>query len=341
MKRLILLLSIALLVGNTMACNSERTPEKRGPGEGFAWQSEGAPSQSLTPAEPPPQGAPAPQAAPPTALTAAPQAAPAPAVDKPIEVTPAQKKLVFQDDFDRKDFGPDWKVQGGDWQLKDNTVHSTKALNKCLWLTKQLPDDIVIELEAWSMAPRGDLKFTAFADGNEHETGYTFIMGGWFNTISVIARMDEHGADRKERHHKGSVVPGKHYKFELRRVGGRLDWYVDGQLYMTYEDKAPLRGPGHQHFAFCNWEVPLFFDNLRIYAIEGAKAPSPAAAAPAAPAGPMKLPTRMSPSPTGTTTSLPSGLKLLPAQPGNLPTAPLKLRLPPRTLPIPTPSPAQ
>jgi hypothetical protein len=29
-------------------------------------------------------------------------------------------------------------------------------------------------------------------------------------------------------------------------------------------DPQPLGGPGHDHFAFNNWSVPLTFDNLRI-----------------------------------------------------------------------------
>jgi hypothetical protein len=32
-------------------------------------------------------------------------------------------------------------------------------------------------------------------------------------------------------------------------------------------DDAPLRGAGHDHFAFNNWEAPVFFDNLRITAL--------------------------------------------------------------------------
>ena len=29
-------------------------------------------------------------------------------------------------------------------------------------------------------------------------------------------------------------------------------------------DPKPLEGPGHDHFAFNNWQAELFFDNLRI-----------------------------------------------------------------------------
>lgn len=151
--------------------------------------------------------------------------------------------------------------------LRDGAVHSPRARNKCLWLNKPIPADTLLSLEAWSRSTRGDIKFTVFGDGVEHETGYTLIMGGWFNQISIIARMDEHGRDRKERRDPRAVTPGRKYRFEMRRLGGRIEWYVDGRLYLTYDDAAPLRGPGHDRFAFCNWESPLYFDNLKVYAL--------------------------------------------------------------------------
>ena len=293
---------LAVLLVAVAACNSERMPEKRGPGEGFAWPTESAPATSLSPSEPPspstspvqpPSSPAAPTPAPATTPAALPT--PAPATDlhlgRPIELTAAQKKLVFQDDFNRAQLGPDYKFQGGDWQIKDDAVHSTKALNKCLWLQKPLPADAVVELEAASMSPRGDVKFTVFADGAEHETGYTLILGGWFNTISVIARSDEHGADRKERQHKGAVTPGRRHKFEMRRIGGRIDWFVDGAAYLSYDDPKPFRGAGHDRFAFCNWESPVFFDNLRVYEITAPAAVAPTPASPAAPAPALLQPT--------------------------------------------------
>jgi hypothetical protein len=261
-KKLAYLLALLPLA----ACNSEREPEKAGPGEGFVWPGSAVAQAPAPMPMPPPQPLPRPPPPPPPAATPSPPPAPS--------LINVEKKLVYSDNFDRADLGADWQFQGGNWMIKEGTVHSTMAQNKCLWLKRPIPADAVVELEAWSMSPRGDIKFTVFGDGVEHETGYTLILGGWVNSISIIARMDEHGADRKERHDRGVVVPGKHYRFEMRRLGGRIEWFVDGALYLTYDDASPLRGPGHDHFAFCNWESPLFFDNLKIYAL------SPKGAAP-------------------------------------------------------------
>jgi hypothetical protein len=245
---------VLILACFSLACNSEREPPKPGPGEGFDWP--GTQATSSAPAR----------------SSASARAAIAPAARS---LDAFEKKLFFADSFDRPTLGPDWQFHGGTWLIQGGAVHSPRALNKCLWLTRPIPADVIIEMEAWSMSPRGDIKFVVFGDGVEHETGYTMVLGGWFNSISIIARMDEHGADRKERHDKNVVVPGKHYQFEFRRLAGRIDWLVDGQLYLSFDDPAPLRGPGHDRFAFCNWECPLYFDNLKIWALtEKPKAPS-------------------------------------------------------------------
>jgi hypothetical protein len=276
------------LVLACVACNTERAPEKRGPGEGFSWTRDdlGDPRSSASASPSPAHPLPA-ALAKKAPLNPVVPAAPASTSGGAIDLAKLDKRLVFSDDFDRPALGADWTFTAGDWQLKDNAVHSTKALNKCLWLKKPIPERAVVELEAWSMTPRGDIKFTVFGDGTEHETGYTLILGGWFNSISIIARGDEHGADRKERHDKGVVQPGKRYRLEMRRVGGRIDWLVDGRPYLHYDDAAPFVGPGHDRFAFCNWEVPLFFDNLRIYELvpkAAAPLPSPPSKAPPKPA---------------------------------------------------------
>jgi hypothetical protein len=34
--------------------------------------------------------------------------------------------------------------------------------------------------------------------------------------------------------------------------------------FLTYEDKNPLVGEGHEYFGFNNWESDSWFDNLSI-----------------------------------------------------------------------------
>ena len=44
----------------------------------------------------------------------------------------------------------------------------------------------------------------------------------------------------------------------------RVDVLIDGQPFLTYEDKSPLEGPGHEYFGFDNWESDAWFDDLVI-----------------------------------------------------------------------------
>ena len=173
----------------------------------------------------------------------------------------------YHDDFQRASIGPDWSTTGGHWQIVNGELWSPGVKNNPLWLRMKLPRDVAIEFDARSetaTGPRaGDIKFEIFGDGRDHASGYVCIFGGWGNQISVIARLDEHGADRRERRDV-KVVPGRTYHMRVERAGRELRWLVDGQPFLTFDDPRPLEGPGHDRFGFSSWEADLFFDNLVI-----------------------------------------------------------------------------
>lgn len=176
----------------------------------------------------------------------------------------------FADNFDRASLGPEWNATSSDWTLRDGVLRVSNGHNHPLWLKKRLPRDARIEFDAWSDSPDGDVKCEVYGDGRSHAreasytaTSYVFIHGGWRNQLNVIARMDEHGNDRRVR--RGPpVVQGQHYHWTIVRQGNRVQWSVDGQPMLELDDSSPLYGPGHEHFAFNNWETALNFDNLVI-----------------------------------------------------------------------------
>lgn len=183
-----------------------------------------------------------------------------------------QKPPLFSESFERE-LGSNWhstalkgvyridKADGG-------SLFVQGAHNHPLWLLQELPRDAVIELDAWTESPEGDIKVEAFGDGHSFaqsleytSTGYVFIHGGWRNRLSALCRMHEHGADRKTRPDL-KVVPGKRYHYMIARHGSRVEWYIDGTLALKLDDPAPLAGPEHRYFGFDNWETPVHFDNL-------------------------------------------------------------------------------
>ena len=94
-------------------------------------------------------------------------------------------------------------------------------------------------------------------------TGYEIIFGGWFNSKSIIARLDEHGKDMVENTSL-KVEPTRRYHWRIERIGKKLSWYVDDKIFLEYDDPNALEGTGHEYFGFNNWESDTWFDNLVI-----------------------------------------------------------------------------
>jgi hypothetical protein len=176
----------------------------------------------------------------------------------------------YFDDFERPQLGKEYAKTGGNWRIDNGQLRVRGAKNHPLWLLRTLPRDVRVELEVRSESPEGDIKIEIFGDGASYAktdryeaTSYVIIFGGWNNSKNVLARMDEHGADRVVGPAR-KVEPGKTYRFRIERVGGTLSVWVDDAVLLEMVDSEPLGGRGHDHFGFNNWQSELWFDNLKI-----------------------------------------------------------------------------
>jgi hypothetical protein len=180
----------------------------------------------------------------------------------------------FEDHFTGTSLGPDWLATDPSVaHVENGAVTLRGGHNHPVWLRRPLPDAVAVDFDCWSDSQEGDLKIELFGDGSSfhtgelhaayNATGYVFIMGGWNNTASVIARQAEHSEDRAIRQDV-PVQPGRRYHWHITRQGGALHWQVDGKPFLDFQDNAPLSGPGHQFFAFSDWEAPVHFANLKI-----------------------------------------------------------------------------
>jgi hypothetical protein len=178
--------------------------------------------------------------------------------------------------------GPDWApTRPKAWKIEDGQLCGENARNHPVWLTKVLPINARIEFDAVSHVDDGDLKAEVWGDGRSaatsisynNATSYLTILGGWKNTLHVLARLDEHGKDRKviqvdkdsDDPREKAVVRGQVYRFSIERTDGKtVKWSVDGTDMLSFSDPQPLAGEGHDHFAFNAWEAKVCFDNVRV-----------------------------------------------------------------------------
>src|SRR5262245_14012992 len=91
----------------------------------------------------------------------------------------------FEDGFERADMGPTWYDTGGNYRVLQGRLNVSMAHNHPLWLKRRLPKDVVVDVDAMSMSPDGDLKIELFGDGasfdpdgNRYDpTGYVLFFG--------------------------------------------------------------------------------------------------------------------------------------------------------------------
>lgn len=181
----------------------------------------------------------------------------------------------YTDDFEREELGDHWFNTGASWRIIDGQLNIRNARNRPLWLRRILPRDARIEFDIRSESPDGDIKCEIYGDGTSRATSesytatsYVIIFGGWHNALNGIARMNEHGDDRVMNRTGTStsphVVPGQTYHMRVEREGSVVTSWVDDIQLARMTDPSPLEGRGHDHFAFNDWEVELWIDNLRI-----------------------------------------------------------------------------
>jgi hypothetical protein len=187
--------------------------------------------------------------------------------------------IPFREDFnDSPDLSEHWSSTGGLWRVVNGALFSPGVKNNPLWLQARLPDDVRIEFTARATGREGDVKVELFGDGSDHASGYVLIHGGWDNSVSIIARLDEHGrvvtgkdfdslspdarVRVESRDHR--VISGRTHRWRIEREGKSLRWFIDGRSVLTFEDPHPLRGPGHDRFGFSSWLNDVTYDDLVI-----------------------------------------------------------------------------
>ncbi len=171
--------------------------------------------------------------------------------------------VAVVDDFSDDALADRYNVQGGSWRVVDGALSTLGDRNLPLWLRAPLAENTRVEFTSRSSSPAVDMKVEIFGDGIRHESGYVVIVGGWNNTLTVIARKDEHEPTRVTR--RTRFEANRTYRWTIERSDGQtLRLLLDGEELVRYVDATPLKGPRHSRFAFSGWESAVTFDDLRI-----------------------------------------------------------------------------
>lgn len=204
----------------------------------------------------------------------------------PVPARAAPVNAPWVDTYDRTELGPNYRTTSSAWRIQNGKLCARAGKNHPLWLKRSLPENVRIEFDATSETDEGDIKVEVFGDGRSSAQGasytnassYLVIFGGWQNRLHVLARLNEHAAQRLERKlTSGASNPllkplqaQKSYHFKIERADGRtVQVALDGLQVFHFTDPVPLRGAAHQYFGFNNWEAPVCFDNLSIVPLEG------------------------------------------------------------------------
>jgi len=197
-----------------------------------------------------------------------------------VAVAPTPSASVAQQPAD--ELGPNWRqAQTAAWHIENGRLCGQNAKNHGVWLQKVLPVNARIEFDAVGDSQDVDLKAEVWGDGQSAASGqsytdatsYLTIFGGWHNKFHVLARINEHGSDRKEividpksdDPRERPAVKGQQYRFKIERTDGKtVRWFIDGLEWLKYADDEPLVGFGHDHFGFNDWEVKVCFDNVKV-----------------------------------------------------------------------------
>ena len=169
------------------------------------------------------------------------------------------------------ELGSAWNATSTAYRIEGGKLEVSNAYNHPAWLRRRLPPNAVIDFDVVPKSPAGDIKVEMYGDGESFDpdkgsyasTGYVLIFGGWHNTLSVICRMEEHGAGRKAERNDVKVSPASAITSRSpERTGPRL-----GHRRPPFSGLDRSRAPGRPRSRILRRQRlggRRHFDNLRI-----------------------------------------------------------------------------
>ena len=149
--------------------------------------------------------------------------------------TPDGKKLYSPDFAGQRQ---EWTDMQGTWNVNEDSefVQTNSGLSRCISLMNTLAfNDCVIEVEACKIAGSEGFLIVFGADDDDWGHYYQFNIGGWGNKqVGFEEVTDGTGAVISERP-DFTIANGKWYKIKVVCSNGRIEGYIDDQLYCSHD----------------------------------------------------------------------------------------------------------
>ncbi len=177
--------------------------------------------------------------------------------------------LIWQDDFDRAELGPGWRLHEGQAKLVDGRLELFGDTKASVLSTRAFPPDVRFEfdggvLEGW---PVCDLSPALCC--NEwwgRSTGYHLAFGSLWGKRNVL--LTPRGRGPLDKNPAYRLEAGKTFHVVATKDGAHVTLAVDGHTLLTYDDDDPLGGPGSDRVAITTWSG-IYVDNVRVYVKRG------------------------------------------------------------------------
>ena len=172
---------------------------------------------------------------------------------------------LFADDFNRTSLGDDWRIIGGEADIKNGWMRVRgRSGDVYAVVLRAFPENVRVEFDA--RFPKGQdivSDLACFVAGDEHKTdaaGYCLSFGADENCCSRLQRQ----AIDIRINLDMTAEAGRTYSLASQLLDGELSLSVDGQVVLRYVDMLPLAGVGHDHLGLATFKLGAEFSNFRV-----------------------------------------------------------------------------
>ncbi|MFP3904305.1 MAG: tetratricopeptide repeat protein, partial [Armatimonadota bacterium] len=199
----------------------------------------------------------------------------------------------------------DWLMRSGEWNATNRWTCSPQWSwfggyepdgIAAMWNKREFVGDIVVDMYAAfkmrlhrspNYLPPNDINITICGDGANPDSGYSFIIGGYGNTTTMIMKGDRILAQTSDPEALWPITEDgqpptyewhrKWWGLRVRKSGNKLQFYMDNKLVLEAEDDRPLQ-KGHVGIWVLNRD--MITPRIKIYYEDEQRVRSPIPAEP-------------------------------------------------------------